>query len=158
MQHLESTEQRNVWGAIGLICSLFRVNTGRAYVSGLGPKGVSKLTDNSILMKAARPLGVGFINPRNEVVSGVSDLNGWTTVEITPEMVGQKVAVFTSVETKRTKGGKTSQEQQDWIEKVTRAGGIAFVANSAETARDKLAEWFNLNYAKKVDRTGQYNK
>ncbi|HAV7961484.1 TPA: hypothetical protein JK846_003598 [Escherichia coli] len=151
MNQRESDEQRLIWGAVGLLCSLFRVNTGRAYVSGLGPAGVSKLSDNSILMKAARPIGMGFTNPRGEIVTGVSDLNGWTTVEITPEMVGQKIAVYTSIETKRTKGGRTSSDQVDWIQKVTEAGGIAFVANNAQSALSQLTDWLTRRGAKKVD-------
>lgn len=151
MNQRESAEQRLIWGAVGLLCSLFRLNTGRAYVSGMGPAGVSKLSDNSILMKAARPIGMGFTNPRGEIVTGVSDLNGWTTIEITPEMVGQRVAVFTSIESKRTKGGRTSSDQEAWIQKVLEAGGIAFVANTGDVAVKKLAEWFRLRGAKKVD-------
>ncbi|ECZ5235244.1 hypothetical protein AH156_19830 [Salmonella enterica subsp. enterica serovar Enteritidis] len=157
MNQRESAEQRLIWGAVGLLCSLFRLNTGRAYVSGMGPAGVSKLSDNSILMKAARPIGMGFTNPRGEIVTGVSDLNGWTTIEITPEMVGQHVAVFTSIESKRTKGGRTSSDQEAWIQKVLDAGGIAFVANTGDVAVKKLSEWFRLRGAKKVDRKGASN-
>ncbi|EIP9221001.1 hypothetical protein LT875_002447 [Salmonella enterica] len=152
MNNREATEQRLIWAAVGLDCTLYRVNTGRGYVSGLGPAGISKLTDNSILMKAARPIPLGFINPRNEVVDGVADLNGWTSITITPEMVGQTIAVFTSVETKRTKGGVISVAQSDWRDKVTAAGGIAFVANSAHTAKAMLSEWLMTRGAKLVDK------
>ncbi|EDZ0839842.1 hypothetical protein GJ904_20095 [Salmonella enterica] len=152
MNNRESTEQRLIWAAVGLDCTLYRVNTGRGYVSGLGPAGVSKLTDNSILMKAARPIPLGFINTRNEVVDGVADLNGWTSITITPEMVGQTIAVFTSVETKRSKGGVISVAQHEWKNKVTEAGGIAFVANSAHTAKAMLSDWLMARGAKLVDK------
>lgn len=141
MNNRESTEQRLIWAEVGLDCTLYRVNTGRAYVSGMGPNGVSKLSDNSILMKAARPIPMGFTNPRGEVVSGVSDLNGWTSITITPEMVGQTIAVYTAIETKRSAGGRTSEDQVKWIEKIRAAGGIAFVANSGHTARAMLSKW-----------------
>ena len=36
--------------------------------------------------------------------NGASDLIGFTTVEITPEMVGQKAAIFTAIEVKRETG------------------------------------------------------
>lgn len=157
MNRLESTEQRSIWAAVGLICSLFRVNTGRAYISGMGPAGVNKLSDNSILMKAARPIAIGLADPMGNPVNGVSDLNGWTTIEITPEMVGQRVAVFTSVETKRTKGGRVSIEQQSWIDKVTAAGGFAFVANSAEVAREAITHMVTNRCAKLVDRKTPHN-
>lgn len=148
MNNRESTEQRLIWAELGLDCSLHRVNTGRGYVSGLGPAGVSKLTDNSILMKAARPIPLGLQDARNQVVPGVADLIGWTSITITPEMVGQTIAVFTSVETKRSKGGVTSPEQITWKNKISAAGGIAFVANSAHTARTMLSDWLIGNGAK----------
>ncbi|EAB4417267.1 hypothetical protein D7B12_17710 [Salmonella enterica] len=152
MNNRESTEQRLIWAAVGLDCTLYRVNTGRGFVSGLGPAGVSKLTDNSILLKAARPIPLGFINTRNEVVEGVADLNGWTSITITPEMVGQTIAVFTSIETKRPKGGVISPTQMAWKEKVSAAGGIAFVANSAHTAMTMLSEWLIVRGAKLMDK------
>ena len=157
MNNRESTEQRLIWAAVGLDCTVYRVNTGRGYVSGMGPAGISKLTDNSILMKAARPIPLGFINARNEVVEGVSDLNGWTSIVITPEMVGQTGAVFTSIETKRSRGGVTSVAQSNWIGNITRAGGIAFVANSAHTARTMLSEWLIKHGAKLVDKRTHQN-
>lgn len=62
---------------------------------------------------------------------GSSDLIGWTEVEITAEMVGRKVAVFTAIEVKGAKG-RTSQEQQNFISAVRTAGGLAGVARSRE--------------------------
>lgn len=58
---------------------------------------------------------------------GSSDLIGWTSVTITPEMVGHKVAVFTAVEVK-TATGQPTQEQTNFIEQVRAAGGIAGIA------------------------------
>ena len=64
---------------------------------------------------------------------GSSDLIGWRTVTITPEMVGQQVAVFTSIEVK-TPTGRIRPEQQQWLDAVQAAGGIAGVARSVEDA------------------------
>jgi hypothetical protein len=64
---------------------------------------------------------------------GSADLIGWRTVTITPEMVGQQVAVFTSIEVK-TATGKLRPEQQQWLDAVQAAGGIAGVARSVEDA------------------------
>jgi hypothetical protein len=64
---------------------------------------------------------------------GSSDLIGWRTVTITPEMVGQQVAVFTSIEVK-TPTGRIRPEQQQWLDAVQSAGGIAGVARSVEDA------------------------
>jgi hypothetical protein len=46
---------------------------------------------------------------------GSADLIGYRTITITPEMVGQQVAVFTSIEVK-TPTGRIRPEQQQWLE------------------------------------------
>ena len=60
---------------------------------------------------------------------GSADLIGWTTRTVTPEMVGQQVAIFTSIEVK-TPTGRVRPEQQQWLAAVQAAGGIAAVARS----------------------------
>jgi len=62
---------------------------------------------------------------------GSGDLIGWRTVEITPEMVGTKIAQFLSVEVK-SKTGKVREEQLNWQKQVNNAGGIAIIARSVE--------------------------
>ena len=69
---------------------------------------------------------------------GSADLIGWRTVTITPDMVGQQVAVFTSIEVK-TLTGRLRPEQQQWLETVQAAGGIAGVARSVADAEVLLA-------------------
>jgi hypothetical protein len=64
---------------------------------------------------------------------GSSDLIGWTIRTVTPDMVGQQVAVFTSIEVK-TPTGRVKPEQQQWLDAVQAAGGIAGVARSVEDA------------------------
>ena len=68
---------------------------------------------------------------------GSSDLIGWRTITITPQMVGQRVAVFASIEVKSTTG-RVRQEQQQWLDAVQAAGGIAGVARSVEDAEALL--------------------
>ena len=68
---------------------------------------------------------------------GSADLIGWRTVTITPEMVGQQVAVFTSIEVK-TATGRLRPEQQQWLDAVQAAGGIAGVARSVSDAEALL--------------------
>lgn len=65
------------------------------------------------------------------LAKGSADLIGWKTMEITPEMVGKKVAVFLSVEVKSAKG-KLTPEQQNWLNTVNQVGGIAIVARSPQ--------------------------
>ena len=64
---------------------------------------------------------------------GSADLIGWKRVTVTPEMVGSTVAVFASVEVK-TASGRLRPEQQQWLEAVQAAGGIAGVARSVDDA------------------------
>jgi len=69
---------------------------------------------------------------------GSADLIGWKRVTITPDMVGQQVAVFTSIEVK-TPTGRIRPEQQQWLDAVQAAGGIAGVARSVEDAQRIMA-------------------
>lgn len=73
----------------------------------------------------------GVCNP------GGSDLIGWTSVEVTPDMIGKRFAVFTAVETK-TSRGKATDAQQNFIDQVVKAGGFAGVARCAEDAENLI--------------------
>ena len=105
----QMTSEQTIQQHIRLACSkgscrLFRNNTG------------------SLLDKNGRPVQFGLCK-------GSADLIGWTSRTITPEMVGQKIAVFTSIEVKST-SGRVKPEQQQWLDAVLKAGGIAAVARS----------------------------
>ena len=63
---------------------------------------------------------------------GSSDLIGFRTITITPEMVGQRVAVFCAVEVKDR--GRPTNQQQAFIRLVEQAGGMAGVARSVPDA------------------------
>ena len=60
---------------------------------------------------------------------GSADLIGWRTITVTPDMVGQRVAVFTSIEVK-TPTGRLTPAQHAWLGAVHKAGGVAGVARS----------------------------
>jgi len=64
---------------------------------------------------------------------GSADLIGWRTITVTPEMVGQQLAVFTSIEVK-TERGHVRAEQHAWQRTVSAAGGIAGIARSVRDA------------------------
>lgn len=64
---------------------------------------------------------------------GSADLIGWRSVVITPEMVGQRVAIFLSIEVK-TPTGRLTPAQHAWLGTVRGAGGIAGVARSVGAA------------------------
>lgn len=67
-----------------------------------------------------------------------SDLIGWVPVLITPDMVGQTVAVFTSIEAKRSDwrlqpGDAHAQAQARWIDLVKGSGGYGgFVTDPSQ--------------------------
>lgn len=65
---------------------------------------------------------------------GSADLIGWRAVTITPEHVGQTLALFASVEVKAG-AGKARPDQIIWAEQVRAAGGLAGIAYSPEQAR-----------------------
>ncbi len=106
------TEQR-IQQQIRIACStgdtrLFRNNTG------------------TLRDQHGRPVQFGLCK-------GSADLIGWRTVTVTPDMVGTQVAVFLSIEVK-TPTGRLRPEQQQWLDVVQAAGGIAGVARSVEDA------------------------
>ena len=68
---------------------------------------------------------------------GSSDLIGIRKVTITPDMVGQTIGVFASLEVK-TDTGKPSTDQKKWLSMVTAFGGIAGVVRSPQDARRLL--------------------
>ena len=68
---------------------------------------------------------------------GSSDLIGWKTIVITPDMVGRKVAVFTAIEIK-TATGRLTERQAEFVDRVLDAGGVAGCVRSLKEALDLL--------------------
>lgn len=99
---------------------LFRNNVGVGWAGKL--VNISALGVTAI--QNARPLRAGLCE-------GSSDLIGWTSVVITPEMVGRRVAIFTAVEVKKP-GGKATAEQLNFLQRVQDAGGIAVLGFDEE--------------------------
>src|SRR5687768_7293599 len=65
---------------------------------------------------------------------GSSDLIGWKSLVITPDMVGTTLAQFVAIEVKGAKG-RVKPEQKLFLALVERSGGLAGVARSEEDAR-----------------------
>jgi len=105
------------------------MNRLRAIMLGLSTPGVRLFRNNCGALKDAdgRLIRYGVANP------GGSDLIGWKSVTVTPEMVGQKLAVFLAIEVKGERTRVTDQ-QRNFIERVRLDGGLAGVARSVEDA------------------------
>lgn len=76
---------------------------------------------------------------RTGLCVGSSDVIGWQSVEITPEMVGRRVAVFVALEAK-SDTGRPTREQMAFIAAVRAAGGIAGIVRSSEDAEKLLTQ------------------
>jgi hypothetical protein len=68
---------------------------------------------------------------------GSSDLIGLRSLEITPELVGQRLAQFIALEVK-TAQGVLSPEQRAFLRLVQELGGVAAVCRSVEEAEQLL--------------------
>lgn len=120
-------KEGNIQRAIQLFLSRFQ--NVRLFRNNVGQGWVGQLISNkngTVTLANARPLHAGLCD-------GSSDLIGWKTVEITPEMVGQKIAVFTAVEIK-TEKGRPTEAQNNFLSVVNRSGGIGFVARNENEA------------------------
>lgn len=76
---------------------------------------------------------------------GSPDLVGWKTIEITPDMVGSKVAVFCGIEIK-TPTGKVREDQLHFLDRLRSAGGVAGVARSVDDAVMLLSDRVTVSY------------
>ncbi len=105
---------------------LFRQNVGLAWVGRVerGPpqgRRTVHLGPGDVVIRKARPFHVGF--------EGMSDLGGWVPVIVTPDMVGQTLAVVVQVEVKMP-GRKATLPQLAWLDAVRNAGGRAGLART----------------------------
>ncbi len=102
---------------------LFRNNSGVAHHGTVVMESAASIT-------LKNPVRVRYGVPPT---GGGSDLIGWVSKTITPDMVGQKVAVFLAVEIK-SDAGKPTAAQEVFIEQVNAHGGIAGIVRSVEEA------------------------
>ena len=100
----------------------FRCNVGQGYTGS----EIVKLPLGRILIKNARPFSTGL-------PVGTSDIIGAVPVTVTPDMVGQTVAIFIAIEVK-TGTGRVRPEQQNFLDVMRSAGARSGVARSPEDA------------------------
>lgn len=119
---------------------MFKNNTGVAY------------TENG------RPVffGLGNDGKKDDDSIRTPDDVGWTTITITPEMVGKEVAVFTAIDSKKlgfvvksdyTKGTR-EYGQNKFFNLVLKSGGIAGFASCAADV-DAIFNEFNRRVTQK---------
>ena len=105
---------------------LFRNNTAKAWAGKIfrSPMPMSvRIDPTDVVVRNAYPIDAGLCK-------GSSDLIGWKTITITPDMIGKKIAVFTAIEVKYGLT-KTTEEQQNFIDQVKLAGGEAKIIYGA---------------------------
>lgn len=127
MNKSEHDIQNEIRVAIGAeqSATLFRANVGEAWTGTLAANNL-----NRVIIEDARRF-------RSGLPIGFPDLFGFRTIEITPEMVGKKVAVFAFIEVKKP-GGRTSKAQEKMHTFLRNAGAVGGVARSAKEAIELL--------------------
>lgn len=139
--HNEMSAEAQIQAQVLLRCSsganrLWRNNVGTGWAGRAervtqANRHALQLQPGDVIVRQGRPLHAGLC-------VGSGDLIGYSTVTITPDMVGQQVAVFASVE---VKGPRTSisPEQAAFAEHIQRAGGKAGIARSVADAEAILS-------------------
>lgn len=123
----ETKLQNSIRNALAAVPGLriFRVNVGTGWTGAVGPRwregGVECMT-----IRAPRPLTTGL-------PPGTPDLVGFAPVVVTPEMVGQTLAVLVAVEVK-TPDGRVSPTQRNALDVLAACGARAGVARNAAEA------------------------
>lgn len=150
---LEHAVQNEIRNAVVDECHLFRANVGVGYQgTGRAFKTPHPITVNmnpgDVLLRQARPFDTGL-------PPGFADTFGWKEVEITPDMVGKKFAMFIALEIK-SQTGAVRDAQIAFVNAVNRAGGRAGFARCVEDAQDIIRgnhARINLSAGAAADRT-----
>lgn len=122
-------EQEIMLAATECDCILFKNNVGSAY------RGKMMMLNGKKVLT-----GLQFISYGLGGIKGSSDQIGIASVEITPDMVGKRVGIFTAIEVKKDKHGayKATPEQRKFIQMVKANGGIAGVCDSVEDMKQLI--------------------
>lgn len=118
---------------------LFRNSVGFGWVGKfekIERAGMARVQPGDVIVRKARPLHAGL-------ATGSGDLIGLVSVEVTPAMVGRKLAVFASLEAKEG-SGRLEPEQRAWLDMVRAMGGIAGEVRTLDDAA-RLLDPENMN-------------
>lgn len=88
------------------------------------------LRPGDVVIRQGRPLHAGLC-------VGSSDLIGWRSRVITPEMVGQTIAQFVAIEVK-SPTGRTTPQQDQFLSQIKAVGGCGGVARCVDAANALL--------------------
>lgn len=104
----------------------WRNNVGTAWQGNRcrDPYATLQIGPRDVVLKDARPVHFGLHR-------GSSDLIGFRKIVVTPDMVGNEIALFAAIEVK-TPRGKPTEEQANFLNAVKAAGGIAAVCRGVE--------------------------
>lgn len=130
--------ERDIQNEVLLECghdgtTLFRQNVGQGWTGDtqrMTRYTTVTVSPGDVVIRNARPLIAGLC-------VGSSDIIGFRSVEITAEMVGQRIAVFVALEVKAAKG-RATEAQARFLGNVREAGGIAAIVRSKEDAARAL--------------------
>lgn len=117
---------------------LFRQQVGMGWVGKhqrITKPDVVSVRPGDVVIRNARPFHTG--------VEGMSDLGGWVPVVVTPDMVGQTVAVYAQAEIKLN--ARPTKEQIAWVDAVNKAGGRAGIVRSEQDLADVLSGEKQIN-------------
>lgn len=104
---------------------LFRNNVGGAWQPTGKPIHKNENGAHYVILRNPRFVEYG-LHP------GSSDYIGWREVVITPDMVGQTVAIFVAIEAKEEIKGVASKDQLNFLTVIRKAGGIAGLARTPD--------------------------
>lgn len=131
MRHIKVTEatiQRDAQTALSNgDVRLFRNNVGEAWVGKV-------IYHDAFKAIIENPFRVAY-----GLAPGSSDLIGWRSLLVTPEMIGRRVAVFASLEAKRPgRNAVPSKDQEAWLWQCSEAGALAGIFTNTDEARRVL--------------------
>lgn len=92
--------------------------------------------------RLATPVGMGEPIMLGWLCDGSADWIGYDSMIVTNEMVGQRIAVFVGIETKRPEGRyKVREAQETFLNRAKDAGAIVGVARSREDCELIKRRW-----------------
>jgi len=101
---------------------LIRLNAGMAWTAS--PKQIYRASKKMNIIVNKGDMILKQARPFHGAPVGWPDLSGFTQIEITSDMVGKKIAVFTGEEVKATGSPILKKHQKLWQELILKMGGI----------------------------------